>query len=126
MIFNQTSGGRKKRKLDADPTGVDSEDNDDSRERTTKDSRSKTVDSHHEEFPKGKRKARKRRRLALQGRGIRDVRRRRRTDELSDDEVGSFSDSSEETMFSEDELQGCGMSASGNEVSASSDGVGNI
>ncbi|KAL3499142.1 hypothetical protein ACH5RR_038235 [Cinchona calisaya] len=122
----KTSGGRKKRKLDADPAGVDSEDNDDSRERSTKDMRRKTVESHHEEFPKGKRKARKRRRLALQGRGIKDVRRRQRRDEVSDDEVGSFSDSSEETMFSEDEMEGCGMSASGNEVSASSDGTGNI
>ncbi|CDP12244.1 unnamed protein product [Coffea canephora] len=121
----KTSGGRRKRKLGADHADVDSEDNDDSREQTAKDTRSKTVESHHEEFPKGKRKARKRRRLALQGRGIKDVRRRRRTDELSDDEVGSLSESSEETMCSEDEMQGCRMSASGNEVPTGSDGTGN-
>lgn len=121
----KTSGGRRKRKLGPDHADVDSEDNDDSREQTAKDSRSRTVESHHEEFPKGKRKARKRRRLALQGRGIKDVRRRRRTDELSDDEVVSLSESSEETMCSEDEIQGCGMSASGNEVSTGSDGTGN-
>lgn len=127
--MKQTSGGRKRRKLDAGNAGVESEDNDDSRDRITKDgTRTKSVESHHEEFPKGKRKARKRRRLALQGRGIKDVRRQRKTDEVSDDEDGSpfSSDSSEETMLSEDEIQGSGMSAAGNDVSANSDGTENM
>lgn len=98
---------------------IDSEDNEDQIVKNSKDAGSKSVDSHQEDFPKGKRKARKRRRLALQGRGI--VRRRRRADVVSDDESESFSYSSEDSMSSEDEIQGGGTSVVGSEVSASSD-----
>lgn len=88
---------------------MDSDDNDDNRERTVKDVRRESIESHHEEFPKGRRKVR-RRRLALQGRGVKDVRRRQRIEEFNDDEVASFSSSSEETLLSEDETQGVGIS----------------
>lgn len=118
----KTSGGRKRRKLDADAAGVDSDDNDDNRERTVKDVRRETIESHHEEFPKGKRKAR-RRRLALQGRGVKDVRRRQRIEEFSDDEVVSFSSSGEEMVLSEDETPGVGISRAKNERCAASDGI---
>jgi hypothetical protein len=58
-----------------------------------------------EEFPKGKRKARKRRRLALQGRAVKDVRKRQKADSLTGEDVGAFSNTSEDSMFSEDEVQ---------------------
>lgn len=115
----KTSASRKRRKLDADSMSIDSEDNEDQIVKNSKDAGSKSVDSHQEDFPKGKRKARKRRRLALQGRGI--VRRRRRADVVSDDESESFSYSSEDSMSSEEEIQGGGTSVVGSEVSASSD-----
>ncbi|XWS48721.1 hypothetical protein CRYUN_Cryun13aG0100700 [Craigia yunnanensis] len=90
---------------------------------TTNEVESKSLESKKEEFPKGKRKARKRRRLALQGRGIKDVQRRRKTD-LSDDDTGPFSNSSEESMFSENEIQGDGACPVGSEATASSDEIG--
>lgn len=117
----QTNASRKRRKLDADSMSIESEDNEDQRVKNSKDGGSKSFDSHQEEFPKGKRKARKRR-LALQGRG--SVRRRRRADVVSDDESESFSYSSEEdSMSSEEEIQGGGTSVVGSEVSASSEEV---
>jgi hypothetical protein len=66
----QTNSSRKRRKSDAD----ESEDNEYGKSRSTKEVEGKSLDSQREEFPKGKRKARKRRRLSLQGRGIKDVR----------------------------------------------------
>lgn len=116
----KTSASRKRRKLDADSMSIESEDNEEQRVKNSKDGGSKSFDSHQEDFPKGKRKARKRRRLALQGRGI--VRRRRRADVVSDDESESFSYSSEDSMYSEEEIQGGGGTCVvGSEVSASSD-----
>lgn len=88
-----------------------------------KEAESKKLESHKEEFPKGKRKAR-RRRLALQGRGIKDVRKRRKAAIISDDDTEPFSNSSEESMFSEDEIQGSGTCPVGSETSASSDEAG--
>lgn len=73
------------------------------------------MESQRDDFPKGKRKARKRRRLALQGRGIRDVQRRCKAD-LSDCENGPFSNSSGESMFSDDEIEGGEASASSDEL----------
>ncbi|KAL3817856.1 hypothetical protein ACJIZ3_003761 [Penstemon smallii] len=107
----KTSASRKRRKIDADSVSIESEDNEEYMEKHAKDI---DFESHQEAFPKGKRKARKRRRLALQGRGI--VRRRRRAEVVSDDESESFSNSSEDIMSSEEEIQG-------NEASASSDEV---
>ncbi|KAL6568914.1 hypothetical protein OROHE_003655 [Orobanche hederae] len=117
------STSRKRSKLNADSLSIESEDNEENVVKAAKDPGSKNFESHHEDFPKGKRKARKRRRLALQGRsGI--VRRRRRADVISDDESESFSISSEEeSMSSEEEIQGGGESIGGSEASASSDDV---
>ncbi|GFP92529.1 hypothetical protein PHJA_001397100 [Phtheirospermum japonicum] len=122
---------RKRRKSDADSVSIESEDNEDNRVKNAKDSGSKSFESRHEDFPKGKRKARKRRCLALQGRGI--VRRRRRAEVVSDDESESFSTSSEENSSpseeegggggEEEEIQGGRASVGGSEASASSDEV---
>ncbi|KAK8585999.1 hypothetical protein V6N13_130525 [Hibiscus sabdariffa] len=56
----KTNSSKKRRKADAD----DSDDNEFSKGRSTKEVESKSVESQKEELPKGKRKARKRRRLA--------------------------------------------------------------
>ncbi|CAK9170342.1 unnamed protein product [Ilex paraguariensis] len=117
----KTNASKKRRKVDADQSSFESEENQHSKDRAGNDGEGKGFGSHREEFPKGKRKARKRRRLALPGRGVKDVRRRRKEDFLSDDDVGSFSNSSEESMFSEDEVQGGGTCPVGSEASASSD-----
>lgn len=97
----QTNSNRKRRKLEAE----ESDDNGYGKGRTGKETEGKNFELQKEEFPKGKRKARKRRRLALQGRAVKDVRRRQKTDSLTDEDVGPFSNSSEESMFSEDEIQ---------------------
>ncbi|KAG6399149.1 hypothetical protein SASPL_140624 [Salvia splendens] len=60
-----TNGSRKQRKLDADSLSIESEDNEDHRVKDSKDAGSKSFESH----PR-KRKARKRRQLALQERRI--------------------------------------------------------
>lgn len=97
----QTNSNRKRRKLDAE----ESDDNGYGKGRTAKDVEGKNFELQKEEFPKGKRKARKRRRLALQGRAVKDVRRRQKVSSLTDEDLGPFSNSSEESMFSEDEIQ---------------------
>ncbi|KAK2664408.1 hypothetical protein Ddye_002982 [Dipteronia dyeriana] len=115
----KTNSSRKRRKLDAD----ESEDNEYDDGRTVKGVDCKSLESQKEEFPKGKRKARKRRRLVLQGRGIKDVRKRRKADLLTDDD-DPFSNSSDESMFSEDETHGGGAGPAASEASASSDEAG--
>ncbi|KAK6646163.1 hypothetical protein PHAVU_L004801 [Phaseolus vulgaris] len=97
----KTNSNRKRRKLEAE----ESDDNGYGKGRTPKEAEGKNFELQKEEFPKGKRKARKRRRLALQGRAVKDVRRRQKADSLTDEDVGPFSNSSEESMFSEDEIQ---------------------
>ncbi|KAK7391849.1 hypothetical protein VNO78_20272 [Psophocarpus tetragonolobus] len=97
----KTNYNRKRRKLDAE----ESDDNGYGKGRAAKEVDGKNFELQKEEFPKGKRKARKRRRLALQGRAVKDVRRRQKADSLTDEDVGPFSNSSEESMFSEDEIQ---------------------
>ncbi|KAK9274630.1 hypothetical protein L1049_021881 [Liquidambar formosana] len=123
----KTNASRKRRKLDAEPPSFESEDNNkNGKGRSAKEVEGKSLESHREEFPKGKRKARKRRRLALQGRGIKDVRKRRKADVLSDDDIDLFSDSSEESIFTEDEIRGGGTCPVGSEASASSDETGTM
>ena len=116
MILYQTNSSRKRRKFDPD----ESEDNDYGKVRTAK-GEGQNLESQREEVPKGKRKARKRRRLALQGRGIKDVRKRRKADTLTDDDSGLFSNSSNDTLYSEDESQEGGAGLAGSEATASSD-----
>lgn len=97
----QTNSSRKRRRADSQ----DFEDNEESKPGSSRDVESKSLGSRREDFPKGKRKARRRRRLTLQGRGVKDLRRRRKAD-TDDDEV-SFSNSTEDSLFSEDdEIQG--------------------
>ncbi|KAL3613744.1 hypothetical protein CASFOL_041818 [Castilleja foliolosa] len=115
---------RKRRKSDADSASIDSEDNDENIVKKAKDSGRKCFKSHPEDFPKGKRNARKRRHLGLQGREI--VRRKRRAEVVSDDESESCSTSSEENSSSseeEEEEKGGRASVGGSEASASSDEV---
>ncbi|KAI3707156.1 hypothetical protein L6452_25423 [Arctium lappa] len=109
----KTNAGRKRRKSEADAQNLESEEDDYSTDRNTKDVDSKSLESQRS----GKQKARKHRRLALQGRGIKDVRRRRKAEVLSDD-IDSSSDSSEESAFSDE--------GETNEASASSDEMGTM
>lgn len=118
----KTNSSRKRRKLDAD----DSEDNEYSKGKGANQVESKSLESQKEDFPKGKRQARKRGRLALQGRGVKDIRKRRKQEVLSDEDSGTSSNSSEESMSSEDEIQGGGARPEGSEVSASSDEAGSM
>nr|KYP74570.1 PHD finger protein At1g33420 family [Cajanus cajan] len=97
----KTNSNRKRRKLDAE----ESDDNGYGKGRSAKEVEVKNFELQKEEYPKGKRKARKRRRLALQGRAVKDVRRRQKAGSQSDEDVGPFSNSSEESMFSEDDIQ---------------------
>ncbi|KAJ9173797.1 hypothetical protein P3X46_016900 [Hevea brasiliensis] len=116
----KTNSSRKRRKLDAE----ESEDNDCGKGRNAREGESKSLESQRDEFPKGKRKARKRRRLALQGRGIKEIRKRRKADLLTDEDSGPFSNSSDESLFSDDEIPGGGAGPVGTEASASSDETG--
>lgn len=115
----KTNAGRKRRKSESDAPNLESEEEEDdySTDRNTKEKENDTTNE-------GKRKARKHRRLALQGRGIKDVRRRRKAEVVSDDELdlsSSSSDSSEEeSEFSDEERKTPGP----NEASASSDEMG--
>lgn len=109
----KTNAGRKRRKSEADAQNLESEEDEYSTDRNTKDVDSKSLESQRS----GKHKARKHRRLALQGRGIKDVRRRRKAEVLSDD-IDSSSDSSEESVFSDE--------GGTNEASASSDEMGTM
>ncbi|OIW21571.1 hypothetical protein TanjilG_06334 [Lupinus angustifolius] len=92
----------------------ESNDDGNGKERTAKEVEGADFELQREEFPKGKRKARKRRRLALQGRAVKDVRSRQKTDLLTDEDNGPLSNSSEESMFSEDEIQGGRIGPAGN------------
>lgn len=118
----KTNSSRKRRKLDVD----DSEDNEYSKGKGANQVESKSLESQKEDFPKGKRQARKRGRLALQGRGVKDIRKRRKQEVLSDEDSGTSSNSSEESMSSEDEIQGGGARPEGSEASASSDEAGSM
>ncbi|EEF43461.1 hypothetical protein RCOM_1314020 [Ricinus communis] len=118
----KTSSSRKRRKLDAE----ESEDIDFGKGRTAKEGEGKILESQREDVPKGKRKARKRRRLALQGIGIKEIRKRRKADMFTDDDSGPFSNSSEESLFSEEEVRCGGGGTVGSEASASSDEAGTI
>ncbi|XP_048229797.1 uncharacterized protein LOC8288860 isoform X2 [Ricinus communis] len=118
----KTSSSRKRRKLDAE----ESEDIDFGKGRTAKEGEGKILESQREDVPKGKRKARKRRRLALQGIGIKEIRKRRKADMFTDDDSGPFSNSSEESLFSEEEVRCGGGGTVGSEASASSDEAGTM
>ncbi|CAH2035034.1 unnamed protein product [Thlaspi arvense] len=100
----KTNSGKKKRKLDA---AEEESDENESSKGGRKQLRHHQNHSQGEEFPKGKRKARKRRRLALQGKGIKVLRKKRNQEaeeEVSEeDEEGAFSDTSEESVFCEED-----------------------
>ncbi|KAL0556969.1 hypothetical protein IC582_005487 [Cucumis melo] len=111
----KTNSSRKRRKFDVE----ESEDSEYGKGRTVKATEGKSLESQKEEFPKRKRNTRKRR-LALQGKGIKDIRKRRKMEVFTDDdEVGMLSDSSDGSMFSEDELQDVDESSERREASGS-------
>ncbi|KAF3569925.1 hypothetical protein F2Q69_00059224 [Brassica cretica] len=109
----KTNSGKKKRKLDA------AEDEESDENESSKGGKKQLHHSQGEEFPKGKRKARKRRRLSLQGKGIKALLKKRNEQVSEEDEEGaSSSDTSEESVFCEEEEEA--PTASARQVSASS------
>lgn len=116
----KTNLSRKRRKLEVDSSLIESE-NEDAKYVPLKQIGGKIVESHREEFPKGKRNTRKRRRLQLQGRALKDVRKRQKADATSDDDFGAYSSDGGESIFSEDENVGA---RPGDASSSSSDETG--
>ncbi|WOL16780.1 hypothetical protein Cni_G25568 [Canna indica] len=119
----KTNSSKKRRKveLDSDMPTVESE-SEKARTRASKEE-DNGVESHREDVPKGKRKARKRRRLQLRGAGVEEDRKRQSCGAVSDYYHSAFSHSSNEgneSLFSEDESQGVGLHAVGTETSSSS------
>ncbi|KAL6005750.1 hypothetical protein ACLOJK_006323 [Asimina triloba] len=113
----KTNSSRKRRKLDPDRI-VESE-NEDTKDRPAKHVEGRSVKSQQDDVPKGKRKARKRRRLTLQGRGLKEVRKRQKA-EAVDDDFGLYSSEGTESIFSEDESHGGRTAAIGSDTSTSS------
>ncbi|KAL9230935.1 hypothetical protein vseg_006223 [Gypsophila vaccaria] len=113
----KTSSSRKKRKIDAEPLSSESEDGED---RNPKDGENKSFESNKEDFPKGRRKARKRRRAAPPGRSVKDGQKKRKIEPGSSCDSGSFSNSSEDSVSSQDDCGGSEMDVAKTEVSASS------
>ena len=114
----QTNSSRKRRKFDVE----ESEDSEYGKGRTTKATEGKGLETQKEEFPKRKRNTRKRK-LSLQGKGIKEIRKRRKMEMFTDDDddVGLLSDSSDESVFSEDELQDVDECSERREASGSDD-----
>ncbi|CAO2837800.1 unnamed protein product [Amaranthus hypochondriacus] len=111
----KTNASRKKRKIDVEP----SHESEDGEDRPRRDRKSKRFESSKKEYPKGRRNVRKRRRLALRGRGVRDDCNRMKVEAASDEFVSS-SNSSEDSGSTEDDSHGSGMCAARSEVSGSS------
>ncbi|MCL7021594.1 hypothetical protein MKW94_006399 [Papaver nudicaule] len=101
----KTNASRKRRKLDSESLPIIEGVEDDFDKSNLKEVEVKYVESQREDYPKGKRKARKRRRLALQGRGVKDIRKNAAVDE-GDFSMSSQSSEGAESMFSEEESQG--------------------
>ncbi|GAB2300804.1 hypothetical protein Dimus_034837 [Dionaea muscipula] len=112
----KTNPSRKRRKTDAEPPNTESEDNGYGENASLKDAEHNNLEANTEDYPKGKRNVRKRKQLALHGRGVKDSRKRRKAEVLSDDGRVSFSGSME-SESSEDESEDCER----HEASGSSD-----
>lgn len=115
----KTNASRKKRKMDSEAASTESEDGEG---RMCKVGEGKSLESNKEEFPKGRRNARKGRRLTLRGKSIKNDRRRKI--EVGSDHTGSFSDSGNDSESSDDGSHGSGMCATRSGVSAISDDIG--
>ncbi|GAB2209877.1 hypothetical protein Drorol1_Dr00027102, partial [Drosera rotundifolia] len=105
----KTNPSRKRRKSDIEPPNTESEDNGCEPKASIREKEAKNLESSREDYPKGKRNARKRRRFS-------DARKRRKVEVESDDDSGSFSGSSE-SESSEDNSK----TREGHEASGSSD-----
>ncbi|XP_020247321.1 uncharacterized protein LOC109825041 isoform X2 [Asparagus officinalis] len=118
----KTNSSKRRRKTDSDTPTMEETENEEAKTRTSsKELDDKSGDSHREDFPKGKRKARKRRMLKVRGQSEESKKRKRTTssgsailsedDDSDDDEesAGAFSNSSNKGAdgeFSEDESHG--------------------
>ncbi|CAN8290262.1 unnamed protein product [Cochlearia groenlandica] len=117
----KTNSGKKKRKVDA---AEEEEEEESDENESSKGGRKQLHHSQVEEFPKGKRKARKRRRLSVQEKGIKVLRKKRNQEEeeeaSEEDEEDASSDTSEESMFCEEDEEEEERPSNGKDVSASS------
>ncbi|KAL9272563.1 PHD finger protein-like protein [Drosera capensis] len=109
----KTNPSRKRRKSDIEPPNTESEDNGCEPKASIREKEAKNLESSREEYPKGKRNARKRRRFSLRGKGGNDARKRRKAEVESDDDSGSFSGSSESESSEDDSKTREGHEASG-------------
>ncbi|XP_039137749.1 uncharacterized protein LOC120275283 isoform X2 [Dioscorea cayenensis subsp. rotundata] len=114
----KTNSSKKRRKIDSDTSYIESE-SEDAKNKDTKEEDDKNGDSHREDFPKGKRKARKRRHLELHSRSSKD-RKRHKQDLTVNDPAAHSHSSNEDDDSDEDESQEARFHAVGTEVSASS------
>ncbi|XP_010538863.1 PREDICTED: transcriptional regulator ATRX [Tarenaya hassleriana] len=126
----KTNSNRKKQKTDAEES--DENKTSEGQETIEGGAGKRLRNSKGEDFPKGKRKARKRRRLALQGKDIKELRKKRNEEmreegdeeeEEEEEEEGAFSDSSEESVFSEEDEREPGGNTARGEASCSSEGT---
>ncbi|XP_072986708.1 uncharacterized protein [Typha latifolia] len=118
----KTNSSRKRRKLDSDAPFIGSEKEKD-KSKASGEIEEKSAETQREDFPKGKRKARKRRRLELSGRGGKDAQKRQNRCSPSDDDPTTLSPSSNEgneNLFSDEDSQVSGQLAAGAESASSS------
>ncbi|KAJ0968756.1 hypothetical protein J5N97_021633 [Dioscorea zingiberensis] len=116
----KTNSSKKRRKIDSDTSYIESE-SEDAKNRDAKDDDDKNGESHREDFPKGKRKARKRRHLEPHSRSSKD--RKRQKQDSSENDLAAHSHSSNEdgdTLLSDDESQEARPHTAVTEVSGSS------
>ncbi|KAF9612404.1 hypothetical protein IFM89_039400 [Coptis chinensis] len=99
----KTNGGRKKRKPDSESPLVEIEEIEYAKGRTTKELESKIVGLHREDFPKGKRKA-KSKAINLCRKRSKRGRRGEKQMLFTEDDLGSFSHSSDNDIFNEGQL----------------------
>uniref|UniRef100_A0A0A9CKF7 Zinc finger PHD-type domain-containing protein n=1 Tax=Arundo donax TaxID=35708 RepID=A0A0A9CKF7_ARUDO len=88
------TNSNKRRKGESDSLLADVLEADNMKNGPERDSEEGSADLHQEDLPRGKRKARKLRRLELKGRRVRDTRKRSSIDSSSEDAAATLSDSS--------------------------------
>ncbi|RWR86513.1 zinc finger protein [Cinnamomum micranthum f. kanehirae] len=102
----KTSSSSKRRMSDADTSTFDSE-KEDAKDRPINQIEGISIEPHREESPKGRRKARKRRRLQLRNRVLKEFRKQhQKMDAATDEDFGAYSSEGCDRIFSEDENMG--------------------
>lgn len=118
-LFQTNSSKRRKAEFDSDAPTIESE-SEKASSRVSKEE-DNGVESHREDVPKGKRNARKRRRLELRGTSTEESRKRGSRSAISVCYTSAFSHSNEgNELLSEDENQGAGTHNGGTKTSGSS------